>query len=120
MARNRRTANGPAGAQVSALGFMATESVKLKGPALRDVLELVRCKVVLSVEDHHPDEGVDVVQMCGWNGPILVTKLERSRVLAGQALLSCRPRSVETSVDAGNGTCVTVTVRPFDGPRERG
>lgn len=62
-------------------------------PTLRDVLETAECSVKLVVLDHpENDLGFDRTYMTAESGQSLVHKLERSRVLAGNALLACRPK----------------------------
>ena len=105
MARNRRTANAP-------------ESAERTGPTLRDVLAMVKCPVTLRIEDPYEAHAVDATVMHGRNGIGLTEQLERSRVLAGQALLACRPIALNvTAVD--NNARLVLTVRPFRDPPER-
>ena len=101
MARNRRTADTPP-----------------QAPTLRDVLAMVKCPVTLRIEDPQEAHVVDATVMRGRNGLGLTEQLERSRVLAGQALLSCRPVALNVTV-VDNNTTLVLVVRPFRDPPER-
>lgn len=85
-------------------------------PRLRDVLEQTRCYVKLVVRDQRGKNTSDATIMSAPSGASLIDQLEYSRVLAGKALLECRP--VLTLDEHEKCAVLVATVWPFDGPRE--
>ena len=87
-------------------------------PTLRDVLETAACRVKLVVLDHPANDiGFDRTYMSAVSGPLLVQQLERSRVLAGNALLACRPK-LRLDTDDEAHQALVLEVSPFATGRE--
>lgn len=83
-------------------------------PSLREVLETANCRVKLVVLDHPANDlGFDRTYMTATSGQSLVHKLERSRVLAGNALLACRP-TLRLGNDDEARQALVLEVSPFN------
>ena len=90
-----------------------TESVTLNlkkggGLTLRSVLPAIYSPVMLCVNDRFSGTDVDQTIVRAKNGDVLLQKLERSRVLEGEALLDLVPeiRVIEPTPVLTNGSIV--------------